>query len=326
MPYRPTSYQDAYEHTFPMKELGAKMDRERATRENWSEEQKLKVELINLGDGVRYLWHSREEVARAWWEEEQRGDTIGAILSGMRIKARENYNFASNSQQTIESMGRNVDNAYASTERIGTGLNEINKDLERLEIKYRWETGGFNERIIYNRDGIRITEGKMQEIVINYFKGTKWEDTEFKWGEFCWKITEVVIDEFISKEEANLPYPIEFVVKLTSECKKAIEENEELNGLKQERAKKELDLRTWILTTGVEKLKNDINISQRAIFNYKVDKGEELPILTEFSYRINNRFDTNLSPIDLIAWATVGLVALICFGLWFVNRRRRIRR
>ena len=65
---------------------------------------------------------------------------------------------------------------------------------------------------------------------------------------------------------------------------------------------------------------------KRVAINYKIDKGESVPILTEINHRVNRQFGTRFTPIDWVPWATVGVVALVCFGLWFAGHRRRIGR
>jgi hypothetical protein len=63
---------------------------------------------------------------------------------------------------------------------------------------------------------------------------------------------------------------------------------------------------------------------KRVSVNYKIDKGEEAPLLTELNHQVNRQFRTNFTPIDWIPWIIVGIVALVCFGLWFASRRRRL--
>jgi hypothetical protein len=46
----------------------------------------------------------------------------------------------------------------------------------------------------------------------------------------------------------------------------------------------------------------------------------------ELSQRMNRQLGTNFTAIDLIPWVVLGVIALICFGLWFASRRRRIRK
>lgn len=169
----------------------------------------------------------------------------------------------------------------------------------------------------------------MKKIFREYFRGTSLEDVSYNWREILNPeyLGDIIELCKIANGGGNEVEIVQWLTSISTKLNNSFNSIAETNRKKAQRAIKENDMRIWILSVGVNKLRRDIiSDPRRVAINYKIDKGETASILTEINHRINRQFRTHFTPIDWIPWVAIGIVALICFGLWFASRRRRVRR
>jgi len=299
---------------------------------NISEEEKFRKEVI----GEIAVWHTPEEVYQVYQQYHQQGETIEAILSNVRsseIRQQEALsrqtkiigglsNLQIQSEENRNVFSRQYGELGRSIERVGVGVNEALEIVD--EIKNQPAS-----IVFYNEGGIKITESDMKRIFDEYFQGTNLEDVSYNWREILNPEYLADIAELykIAKTGGSKSEIVQLLTGISGKLANSLGSINETNKKKARKAIKENDIRIWVLSVGVNKLRRDVfSEPKRVAINYKIDKGETASILTEINHRINRQFRTRFTPIDWIPWVAIGVVALVCFGLWFASRRRRIRR
>ena len=291
-----------------------------------SEEEKFYKELI----GEIAVWHTPQEVYEVYQLYHQQGKTIEAILSSIKFSEIRQREAIDKTKKIIEDLFNLQNQSEEERKRFDEIYKGLGRSVERVDLVVKealkiLEGGSF---VFYERDGIKITEKDLEKIFHEYFRGTDLEDVSYNWREIlnpeylgdALKIYE------ITQKGAEVSEVIELFVGIGTKLENSLNSVKETRRKKLRRAIKENEIKIWVLSVGVNKLRGDIlSDPKRVSINYKIDKGESAPILTELNHRINRQFRTNFTPIDWIPWIAIGIVALVCFGLWFASRRR-IRR
>jgi hypothetical protein len=95
---------------------------------------------------------------------------------------------------------------------------------------------------------------------------------------------------------------------------------------------KEIKLRNWILEEDIKnikknKLKESIKNNPKLIaISYKIDIGEEVPLLYVATHNFNNRFGVSWSPLQVFTFVTTGLFGIVFLGYWFLSRVKALVR
>lgn len=159
----------------------------------------------------------------------------------------------------------------------------------------------------------------MRETFRCYFRGTSLEDVSYRWNEI---LDPGYIEDFVKLYQADFLEVIQGWSELQQRIQNSVNSYADTRRKKAERAIEEIKIRTWVLTYGIRKLKKGITNPVRAVFAYKVEKGETMPILTELAGRVNDFFNARLTPLDLIIWFAICLAFLIIVGKMIIMRER----
>ncbi|RHZ35207.1 hypothetical protein [endosymbiont GvMRE of Glomus versiforme] len=297
---------------------------------NISEEKKFYKEVI----GEMAVWHTPEEVYEAYQQYHQQGKTVEAILTDIKSSEKRQKEATDRQNEAIRELSNLQKRVKENRKDFNKIYRELGRGIEKADTIVKEALLNIIEEqptslIFYNKNNVKITEDYMKRIFQEYFRGTNLENVGYKWREILNpEYLEDIIEVYkITREGAEPIEVFELLVSIGTKLENSINSANETKRKKIQRAIVENNIRTWILSVGVKKLKRDIiTDSKRVVINYRVDKGETAPILTEINNRVNRQFRTNFTPIDWLPWIVIGVVALICFGIWFASRRRRIRR
>lgn len=291
-----TDYKNIRDRSYRQEELSSRFP-------NISEEEKFHKEVL----GEIAVWHTPKEVYEVYQRHHQRGETIEAILVKIKSSETRQKEAVSRQNEIIGELSNLQKQSEENRKEFDKNYREIGKGISRIDFELgeasKILTGEhFSLLIYYDKDGVKITEGGMKKIFEEYFRGTNLEDVSYNWleilnPEYLKDIADIF--KMIAKKKAEKREVIELLNSVSTKLANSIGSVQETNRKKFQRALKENDIRIWVLSVGVNKLRRDIiTYPKRVAINYRIDKGESAPVLTEINHRVNRQFGTRFTPID----------------------------
>jgi len=123
------------------------------------EEEQYKFE--TLTERLRCVWHTPQEVVEYYYQKHKAGKTSKTMLRDIREEVGE-----------IEESNKKLANYLEETSVISDNIEEIIHQEERDKSK-----------LLYDEEGLKITEYDMKRILEKYFEGTDLENIQFDWEE-----------------------------------------------------------------------------------------------------------------------------------------------
>jgi hypothetical protein len=279
-------------------------------RNTVNEEEQYRFE--TLTSRLLCVWHSAQQVIDKYYQLHREGKTTQSIINDIKDEIQKD-------KQNWEEVGIIAESSMSHIKKVKETSEKINRILNEEQIR--------QSTVVYDENGIKVTEEDVQKILEIYFEGTDLANVSYDWEEVISNVnlpTYLVNTSRLPQVSLNVAPNI---IPLAADCLRFLasagRERIKLNEQQNRRFEKEIKLRSWILEIAVENdnLKNKITTDPKLIvIGYKIDMGEEISWFYVATNQFNNHFGVNWSPLVLFSFLIGGLFGLIWLGYRFVRR------